>query len=556
MQKNGLQKVLTKFSTLLKERRDEQKKIQVDKDALLPELLSANFNRLWMLSLIGSLIAFSYGLKFFLTPSEGIAAADFWRRGILLTHLALLICMLLLFLVTSIYKKRDPMPSAGVQSFLQYTAIAALLASGLALTIIDQLITSNITPFLITTLLVSLLFRIRPIIITPIFVVVYLAFHLTLGIYQNDSSTILSNQLNGLTVTIMSIVLAFTMWQNSTRNILQTRYIEQQKAELEEKNSRLEQLVSYDSLTGLFNRREFDRILEHELNRINRIEQPLTLILLDLDHFKAFNDLYGHVKGDDCLKEVSAAVLSLVRRTGDAAVRYGGEEFAVILPQSSPEYAETLAERIRTAILDLEIPHPGNPAAPVVSISSGVLTILPPSHLTPLQTLEKVDALLYRAKHEGRNRWISALEWSEAVSYGVFQQFTWNPAWISGVSSIDQQHRQLLSMANELIKCLQALDNSSACRDLFADILDTFKQHCDDEERILAGLHYADLAPHAVLHKGLIEHGTSILRNWSPDYHAKKFSIVYYLILDLVVEHMEHADRAYFPLTRSWVSTV
>lgn len=551
-----MQKVLTKFSTLLKERRDEQKKIQVDKDALLPELLSANFNRLWMLSLIGSLIAFSYGLKFFLTPSEGIAAADFWRRGILLTHLALLVCMLLLFLVTSIYKKRDPMPSAGVQSFLQYTAIAALLASGLALTIIDQLVTSNITPFLITTLLVSLLFRIRPIIITPIFVVVYLAFHLTLGIYQNDSSTILSNQLNGLTVTIMSIVLAFTMWQNSTRNILQTRYIEQQKAELEEKNSRLEQLVSYDSLTGLFNRREFDRILEHELNRINRIEQPLTLILLDLDHFKAFNDLYGHVKGDDCLKEVSAAVLSLVRRTGDAAVRYGGEEFAVILPQSSPEYAETLAERIRTAILDLEIPHPGNPAAPVVSISSGVLTILPPSHLTPLQTLEKVDALLYRAKHEGRNRWISALEWSEAVSYGVFQQFTWNPAWISGVSSIDQQHRQLLSMANELIKCLQALDNSSACRDLFADILDTFKQHCDDEERILAGLHYADLAPHAVLHKGLIEHGTSILRNWSPDYHAKKFSIVYYLILDLVVEHMEHADRAYFPLTRSWVSTV
>ncbi len=556
MQKNVLQKVTAKFSTLLDERRDEQRKIQVDKDALRPELLSANYKRLWMLSLIGSLIAFSYGLKFFLTPSEGIAAAVFWRRGILLTHLSLLVCMLLLFLVTSIYKKRDPMPSAGVQSFLQYTAVAALLASGLALTIIDQLVTSNMTPFLITTLLVSLLLRIRPIVIVPILIVDYLIFHLTLGIYQKDSATILSNQLNGIIVTIMSIVLTLIMWQNSTRNILQTRYIEQQKAELEEKNSRLEQLVSYDSLTGLFNRREFDRILEHELNRINRIEQPLTLILLDLDHFKAFNDLYGHVKGDDCLKEVSAAILSLVRRTGDAAVRYGGEEFAVILPQSSPEYAETLAERIRTTILDLEIPHPGNPAAPVVSISSGVFTILPPSHLTPLQTLEKVDALLYRAKHEGRNRWISALEWSEAVSYGIYQQFTWNPAWISGISSIDQQHRQMLNMANELIKCLHDPENSTACRDLFAKILETFKQHCEDEEKILAGLHYTDLAPHAVLHRRLIEHGTSILRNWAPDYHAKNFSIVYYLILDLVVEHMEHADRAYFPLTRARVSTV
>src|SRR5579859_4005198 len=122
----------------------------------------------------------------------------------------------------------------------------------------------------------------------------------------------------------------------------------------------LEDLSLVDGLTGIGNRRRFDEFLLREWRRSRRGRAPLALVLLDVDNFKAFNDHYGHAAGDDCLREVAATIAMLVRRPGDLCARYGGEEFAAILPHTDLTGARTLAERIREAVLALEIPHEGS----------------------------------------------------------------------------------------------------------------------------------------------------------------------------------------------------
>ena len=173
---------------------------------------------------------------------------------------------------------------------------------------------------------------------------------------------------------------------------------------LEESNRKLEALSSTDGLTGIANRRCFDEVLAREYARNARSEDVLSLIMLDLDHFKAFNDRYGHIKGDECLRSVARVIFECVSRPADLCARYGGEEFACILPETDGNGAYTIAEEIRQGIIALAIPHGDSSVADHVTASFGVLTV----RCSPLQTVEdamaQVDALLYRAKTTGRNR--------------------------------------------------------------------------------------------------------------------------------------------------------
>jgi len=171
----------------------------------------------------------------------------------------------------------------------------------------------------------------------------------------------------------------------------------------------LEQLAFQDSLTGLGNRRIFDRTLEHEWGRTIRHGGVMSLILLDVDCFKQFNDLYGHVSGDSCLQAVAAAVSKAIGRSTDLAARYGGEEIAVILPDTNPSGALKVAENIRAGIISLHIPHSGNSAGQEwVTVSVGVVTATAHLHGTltdmPEKLLQAADRSMYKAKHEGRNR--------------------------------------------------------------------------------------------------------------------------------------------------------
>ena len=166
----------------------------------------------------------------------------------------------------------------------------------------------------------------------------------------------------------------------------------------------LEDLSLVDGLTGIGNRRRFDEFLVREWRRSRRARTPLSLVLLDVDYFKAFNDHYGHAAGDDCLREVAATLAMLVRRPGDLCARYGGEEFAAILPHTDLAGARTLAERIREAVLALEIPHEGSAVSPHVTVSIGIAASDPSAAQEPEDLLRDADRRLYEAKTAGRNR--------------------------------------------------------------------------------------------------------------------------------------------------------
>jgi len=173
---------------------------------------------------------------------------------------------------------------------------------------------------------------------------------------------------------------------------------------LQEKNAELERLTNTDGLTGIANRRYFDDYLAAEWRRAQREQVPLSLLLMDVDHFKRYNDKYGHVAGDDVLQEVAAALDSVSRRPADLAARYGGEEFALILPNTTVEGALILGEKMLQVVLNLHIPHAASTTHQWVTISIGAVSLIPSATDTPIDLIERADACLYRAKENGRNQ--------------------------------------------------------------------------------------------------------------------------------------------------------
>jgi diguanylate cyclase (GGDEF)-like protein/PAS domain S-box-containing protein len=158
-----------------------------------------------------------------------------------------------------------------------------------------------------------------------------------------------------------------------------------------------------DGLTGLANRRRFDEALENEWQRALREQQPLSLIMLDIDYFKEFNDIYGHQAGDDCLKKVAACLRKNVRRAGDLVARYGGEEFVVVLPNTDLEGAREVADAMNRTVRDMNLRHKGSHGRDHLTISAGVACGIPSRGHDPVKVLEKADQALYRAKRAGRD---------------------------------------------------------------------------------------------------------------------------------------------------------
>ena len=173
---------------------------------------------------------------------------------------------------------------------------------------------------------------------------------------------------------------------------------------LEESNRRLKELTNKDSLTGIANRRCFDEKLEQEYFRLRRTNSKLSIILLDLDHFKDYNDCYGHVMGDDCLRQIGRVLADSINRSVDLVARYGGEEFACILPDTDIHAAVGIAEKIRQRIEGLKIEHKKSPVSKFVTASFGVTTVQYSYGTSPEDVVAIADKLLYKAKISGRNR--------------------------------------------------------------------------------------------------------------------------------------------------------
>ena len=201
-------------------------------------------------------------------------------------------------------------------------------------------------------------------------------------------------------------------WQNWEIDFLQqlttqvTIAIQQSElySQLQQANQQLKQLAILDGLTGVANRRYFDQVLSNEWNRLAREDnKPLSLILCDLDHFKVYNDNYGHPEGDSCLKKVAKILQQATKRAADLVARYGGEEFAVILPDTDESGALFVAENIKQKLNKQKIPHAESSVSPYVTISMGIATAFPTSEQKAEKLLEMADRALYRAKKQGRN---------------------------------------------------------------------------------------------------------------------------------------------------------
>ncbi|MBT3915898.1 MAG: diguanylate cyclase [Rhodospirillaceae bacterium] len=167
----------------------------------------------------------------------------------------------------------------------------------------------------------------------------------------------------------------------------------------------LENLSAIDALTGIANRRRLDEYLENEWRRAARNKYSVSLMMIDIDHFKNFNDTYGHQAGDDCLRDVAKTIANCPQRPSDLVARYGGEEFCVVLPDTPEDSARDLAERVRANVENLAIKHSGSPDFSVVTVSVGVATAAPSDKETNFDGLIKIaDEQLYHAKESGRNQ--------------------------------------------------------------------------------------------------------------------------------------------------------
>lgn len=188
-------------------------------------------------------------------------------------------------------------------------------------------------------------------------------------------------------------------WLRQTNQALQT-----QQQSTEATNLRLQKMIHIDGLTQVANRRCFDDCMEQEWQRLQRYHHPLSLILLDIDYFKAYNDHYGHPEGDRCLRDVAQTLQQLLKRPGDLIARYGGEEFAIVLPHIDTAGALATGKRILEAIRTLAMPHAASPISPWVTASLGISTAIPIQGLSQTRLIKAADQALYQAKNQGRNQ--------------------------------------------------------------------------------------------------------------------------------------------------------
>jgi len=316
-------------------------------------------------------------------------------------------------------------------------------------------------------------------------------------------------------------------------------------------------LATSDGLTSLANRRRFDEVLEIEFARLHRSRAPLSLIMLDIDHFKSLNDTYGHVIGDQCLKKVAEVFQRYINRSPELAARYGGEEFAAILPETDYDGAIILAEKIRADVAGMNIPHRASSTASYLTVSMGVATIDCSQTKSPVDAVAIADRLLYKAKSEGRNR-IASLNGIEACSErDAVISLIWKDAYACGEPTIDKEHRELFRLANILLENRIKSNVDQSQFDIALDALLThLTKHFAHEESVLFSLGYEGASAHAERHKSLLESALKLRQQSIETGEGGLGELVEFIFSKVIVHHLLEMDREFFGIfTDSEVAT-
>jgi diguanylate cyclase (GGDEF)-like protein len=207
---------------------------------------------------------------------------------------------------------------------------------------------------------------------------------------------------------LLGMCLAYATDHQHRENYLQSCLIELTRSKMLDQAKQLETLSQQDALTGLANRRHLDEMIKNEWNRSTRYRTPLTVMMIDIDYFKNYNDNLGHPEGDRCLKKIADAIAKIAARSGDLAARYGGEEFILIFAMTDQAHAIKQAELLIHLIHDLAIPHPSSSVSEFVTVSVGVASTVPQINQSHLDFIKRADLALYKAKNAGRNRYALA----------------------------------------------------------------------------------------------------------------------------------------------------
>ena len=364
-------------------------------------LVSITFDRLFLLSVL-MLMVTAAGLLITSSLSFETATQQQWQRALVwnsgLTFLS--------FTVLCWWTRPSLKLSALVKKRITRVAHALVLAAGISVTSIDQMVTPAVTPFLMACTVASVLIIVNP--LTAL--IIYSAL---LGIYagamtltQTDPIFLISNLFNGLMACCMSVGFSWILWQQKISALQQQDVIFKQQKELEQKNSQLEQLATRDDLTGLANRRMLRILTTEEQTLMIRQNTPTCLLLLDLDLFKNINDELGHPAGDDLLRQLGALLPKTVRAS-DWVARWGGEEFAILLRNSDVNQGLQVAEHVRTMIEKhcFHLPNLlGVQHDIAMTVSIGVAQMDAKADDMLDLAYKAADLALYEAKAGGRNR--------------------------------------------------------------------------------------------------------------------------------------------------------
>ena len=311
------------------------------------------------------------------------------------------------------------------------------------------------------------------------------------------------------------------------------------QSQLEHRSEVFRSLATTDELTGLYNRHSLDARIDSETERSARYGEPLSIIMMDVDHFKRVNDTWGHDAGDEVLKRIAAIVVELVREP-DSVYRWGGEEIIVLAPHTPLDGAVTLAEKLRKAIAAEAFPKAGT-----VTASFGAAEFLPGEGVE--RWFKRVDQAMYRAKNTGRDKVVAFGPEDEMPVARV--SVPWRAEWESGERLIDDGHRRLLDRANDLLD----VSLTGCSRDRLLEgmdaLLSDIRTHFSEEESVLARVGYPDLEAHESLHRDLVR-AAAELRAQSEDEGVDTGLLLDFIVNRVVMDHLVHADTLFFAYTR------
>jgi len=306
-----------------------------------------------------------------------------------------------------------------------------------------------------------------------------------------------------------------------------------------EKTNELKRMANTDSLTSLYNRNYYDRHIYGLIERAELSDQPISMISLDLDHFKYVNDTWGHAAGDEVLKAAGQIIRETVRKS-DIAVRIGGEEFLVVLPNTDAEAALAAARKIKENFEKFRHPTAGK-----VTASLGV------AEKCRTESYEawyrRADAGVYSAKRSGRNCVVYLEKSPEGPE--TRERLVWDPAWNSGNRMIDDEHRMLLELGNEIIDLAGKEHSFEESLPLLDGVIAHVEEHFRHELQILARIGYPGYEEHGKIHTDLLEQ-IRFLRESYADTKIRSSVFFTFIVEDLILNHLIHEDKKYFIYTK------